>query len=241
MNLGKLGFVCLTTTLGSIGCRSDSPTENAGPEKPTEIAVAELATEIPTSTPTSMPSSTSTQTPSPTSSNTPTQVPTETATSSATATVTLSATPTVTKTATWLPPTATPLPPAPTYPNTPTVRWDESGFITSVSDLKVSIDDFLYYFGLVVTHGNGKCSLYWPRYAAWESLPAYTDVPAAWYDSYLEYRMILHELRIAVLPISDICEQGGGSIQDETDQQILTVTANLKERARILGNIVGAG
>jgi hypothetical protein len=124
---------------------------------------------------------------------------------------------------------------------TPTQPWDQGAFINAVVSSRISIHEFHDYFGTVANGVTGNCFTHWNFYSTWEHMPAFTDVPPEWQTRYTEYRAILHELRIAFTPISDVCASGGGFIPPATDQLILSAVAGLRARAEQLEAAVLAG
>ncbi|MEM7331721.1 MAG: hypothetical protein AAF490_06495, partial [Chloroflexota bacterium] len=216
-----------------------------------ETAVVAIVQEVePTAepdTPTPEPSNTPTNTPEPTATQTP--EPTETATQTATATNTPTNTPepTATQTNTPVPPTNTPLPPPPpptsapvaVYPKTPILEWDEHRFRTSIQAQRDRIPTFLDYFGGVVTGNSGSCQRYWGDYTAWEESPVFTSVPPEWQTAHNEYVSILQTVKAATDPITQVCSNGGGTIDDGTDQAILAAFESLRLRIIALAEQVG--
>jgi hypothetical protein len=241
-------FFLILTILVLAACDNTPPeTQNTPTPIPVEEEVAEVATLEPTPTNSPEPSATATETetpiPSPTSTNTPT--PTNTPTSTPTDTPTPSATPTNTPipptplpTETYTP-TPPPIPEIPVYPNTPTQPWDQGIFSNHVHIVADTVHRFYDYFGNVTTGSTGYCYEYWGTYYdKWEHAPAFTDVPPEWQGRYTEYRSILYDLRIAVLPVSDVCEGGGGFLDEETEQATLAALASLDGRAAQLASTV---
>lgn len=215
----------------------------------TDQVATEMPTETTTFTPvptrTSLPSPTATQTATNTSTNTATPVPSFTPSPIPTNTPTFTPTETSTIVPTLMPTlppvtnTPEPLPTleissAPLYPNTPIQPWDQGVFAQAISAYQVSIEEFYHYFGGVVTGGPGRCGRYWHFYSQWENSPGFSDVPEEWAVSYYQYRQALEDLRIAILPITNVCVNGGGTVDDETDQLILRTIENLMERLSIL-------
>jgi hypothetical protein len=101
--------------------------------------------------------------------------------------------------------------------------------------LRQSLHNFYDYFGRLTTGTTGFCYEFWGTYYdKWEHAPAFTNVPPEWQARYAEYRSILYGVRMAVLPISDVCEDGGGFLNEETDQAILAAILSLKGRAEQL-------
>lgn len=202
---------------------SPEPTETA---EPTE-------TEEPTATPTTAATNIPTETPT----NTPTSTPTDTPIPSATATNTpIPPTPLPTETYT---PTPPPIPEIPVYPNTPTQAWDLGVFSNHVHIVADTVHQFYDYFGNTTTGSTGRCVVYWGTYYdKWEHAPAFTGVPPEWQSRYTEYRSILYDIRVAVTPVTDVCQSGGGFIDDETEQAILAALASLDGRAAQLASTV---
>lgn len=217
----------------------------------TVTAISEIVqitnTLVPTETSTLTPSTTPTMSPSPTS--TPSATPTQTATPSPTPTATYTPsttpTPTNTPTATAVPATNTPLPtptPAlpevPLYPQTPIQPWDINAFKVAVATTEESTHNFHDYFGGVAKGEQGNCYRFFEFYGTWERQPAFTDVPSDWQVYHHEYRAILHELRMAIAPITEVCANNGGTVSDEADQRILASLENLRSRLEQLQTAV---
>ncbi len=181
-----------------------------------------------TATPTLTPTATATATATATS--TETSTPTDTATPKATATP--SATATSTPTRTLPPPTAThtftpsPVPQAPTFPSTPIVAWSVADIRSQVYEARLNVERFLvYHRDYVVGSGRiGDCAS--PLNANKELTRVRTgygaDVPADWYSLYYQYRTLVHEAVAITAPVIAICRNGGGSITDAEDQQIIS-------------------
>lgn len=234
------------------GCASNGPgnTTDAGSvtaaDVVTEVAQSDLnstATSAPTVTPTVLPTETATLQPTatdtmePSSTPTYTPLPTETSTPIPPATETLTPTPII--------PTNTPVPPTPTaqpvtiFPRTPIVEWDEGAFRARVQVLNSSIPTFLDYFGGVTKGDTGNCYRFWTDYDLWEHSPVFTSVPASWVPAYNEYVSILQTVKSATEPITQVCSNNGGSIDEGTDQAILATLESLRLRINALAASLG--
>lgn len=236
-------FILILSTLFIAACNNtpaeSEPTATAVPPTETAETIVQATPITPTTTNTPEPTTTNTEIPTetPTATGTPTETPTETPTNTPTPTETPTNTPTPAPT---IPPvTPTPEPPPtpeiPLYPNTPIQPWDQGLFINHVLSLRESLHNFYDYFGRLANGTTGYCYEFWGTYYdKWEHAPAFTDVPPEWQARYTEYRSILHGIRITVLPIADVCESGGGFLDEETDQRILAAIASLKARAEQL-------
>lgn len=51
---------------------------------------------------------------------------------------------------------------------------------------------------------------------------AFSDVPPDWQALYVEYIRLLDGTVEVTLPVHNVCEAGGGQIDDATDQKILS-------------------
>lgn len=236
----------LVTILVLAACDNATPEiQNTATPVAVEEAVTEVATAEPTPTNSPEPTATAEPTETPTATDTPTATPTNTPTSTPTDTPTPSATPTNTPIPpTSLPPaTDTPAPPPtpeiPLYPNTPTQPWDQGVFANHVYIVADTVHRFYDYFGNTTNGSTGYCYEYWGTYYdKWEHAPAFTDVPPEWQSRYTEYRSILYGIKNAVLPVSNVCQSGGGFIDDETEQAVLAALASLDGRAAQLASAV---
>jgi hypothetical protein len=241
-------FIYLLGILFLAACDNTPPeSQNTATPITVEEEVAEVATAEPTPTNSPEPTATPTETltPSPTSTNTPTATPTKTSTNTPANTPTPSATPSNTPTPRPTIPPATdtptlpPTPEIPLYPNTPTQPWDQGVFANHVYIVADTVHRFYDYFGNTTTGSTGYCYEYWGTYYdKWEHAPAFTDVPTEWQSRYTEYRSILYGIKNAVLPVSDVCQSGGGYLDDETEQAILAALASLDGRAAQLASTV---
>jgi len=205
------------------------------------MAASETQTIPPSKTPiyTTTPTETFTPTVTPTPTNTPSSTPTSTHTPTHTPL------PTETSTPTLPPPTSAPVLPSSTpqpvtiYPRTPTFDWDEGAFRNAVQVLNSTIPVFYEYFGGVVTGNSGSCGRFWSDYDKWEHSPIFTSVPTNWLSAYNEYVSILQTIKLATDPITQVCVDGGGTIDDETDQAILAAFESLKLRIVSLVSVIG--
>ncbi len=51
---------------------------------------------------------------------------------------------------------------------------------------------------------------------------AYSDVPPAWQPLYVEYIRLLDGTVHVSMPVFTVCEAGGGTVDEETDQRMLS-------------------
>lgn len=197
---------------------------------------------------------TPTATSSPTATATSTASPTSTATATATASPTrtetptprYTATPTATLTRTLPPPTLTFTPSAtvqaPFFPQSTLMTWDVNEFAKEVREVDANWAQFLYSFKIIVSKGStGDCGYFrgiWIDTVVGQV--AFTDVPAEWYGVYYEYRVIVNDIVMAVRPLQQICDSGGGTITAEQDQAIIAALENATARAADLNRRVQA-
>jgi hypothetical protein len=125
------------------------------------------------------------------------------------------------------------------FPRTPIVEWDEGAFRTRVQVLNSPIPAFLDYFGAAVKGETGNCYKFWADYDLWEHSPVFTSVPASWTAPYNEYVSILETIKSATEPITQVCSNNGGSIDDGTDQAILAILESLRLRINALAASLG--
>ena len=197
-----------------------------------------------TPTPSATPSHTATPTASPTA--TETLTPTATATSTSTPTPRITLTPTATATATQPPPTLTFTPSAtiqaPYFPQSTIMTWNANEFAKEVREVDTNWAQFLTSFKIIVSKGStGDCSYFrglWIDTVVGQV--AFTEVPSDWYGVYYEYRVIVNDIVLAVQPLQQICDSGGGTITAEQDQAIIAVLENATARAADLNRRVQA-
>ena len=180
-------------------------------------------TETVTATATMPPTATSS--PTPTSTSTPTLMPTATPTTEPTHTFTPRPTKVpVTPTATSAPSTAS-FPPPEVHP------FDVGGLIDYLGRAHDSFQQFLSGFGNIVAHGiKGNCNWYIQVRNDWMGMIAFSDVPDQWQPWYSEYRSLIAGAFDVTLPIHNVCNAGGGTIDDATDQKIINFFDSAQNR-----------
>jgi hypothetical protein len=171
----------------------------------------------------------STSTPAP--SSTPTAIPTHTAT----ATILTTHTDTSTPRPTQPPNTATSTATATVAPFVPinrtTLPFDVDSFIKSLREAHVEVQSFKDYFARIIGSGEtGDCLIVRNRRANWYGAFAYADVPPAWQALYFEYIHLLDGAINVTMPLGKLCETGGGTLDDPTDQQILSYVEFAQQR-----------
>ncbi len=198
-------------------------------------------TPAPSATVAASATATATATASPTPTLTDTPRPTATATRRPTRTAAPTNTPTPVPTATRTPlplPTFTPSPPpaAPVFAETIMHPFTPEHFRNELNELVRFQSKFLAYFKTIVETGvPGRCDLFYGyRNETIVSQAGYNDVPAAWYDLYFQYRVLLVEAVNNVQPITSVCDAGGGTIPLETDLAIIAGLESIVARAQAL-------
>jgi hypothetical protein len=198
--------------LAAPGCVADAPSATATPA-PT-IAVV---TDTPLPTPTA--SFTPTRTPTATRTRTPTASPTVTPSPSATASQTprpspVPNTPTPAATAT----SAT----APQLDRT-TIPFTVESFLKSLGDAHRNVQRFRELLSFVTESGKaGSCAENGYARSALLGAFAYGDVPPVWQPLYFEYIRLLDGTVHVSTPVFTVCEAGGGTIDEETSQRMLS-------------------
>ncbi len=105
------------------------------------------------------------------------------------------------------------------------MAWSVADLRSQVYEARLNVERFLvYHRDYVVGSGRtGDCAS--PLNANKELTRVRTgygsDVPADWYGLYFQYRSLVHEAVNVASPVVTICQQGGGTITDAEDQQII--------------------
>lgn len=218
-----LGLALATALILAPACDSGgaSQTEQAAPVA-SLVEVTATATRAPTETPTLRPTSTPTATPTAMPTQTPTSTPTDT--------------PTVTPT-----PRPTRIPPTPTatltatpaaYVLDPPRPFDPGELYDNLKRVHDSYQAFLGYFGQIVSSGAmGDCNTFRRYWNLWLGLSVFTDVPDTWSSMYAEYRSLVDGTFQVMMPLNNICQGGGGTIDDETDRRIIDYLDMAQNRA----------
>jgi len=122
------------------------------------------------------------------------------------------------------------------------MTWDVNEFAKEVREVDANWAQFLYSFKIIVSKGStGDCGFFrgiWIDTVVGQV--AFTDVPTEWYGVYYEYRVIVNDIVLAVQPLQQICDSGGGTITAEQDQAIIVALENATARAADLNRRVQA-
>ena len=218
-------FVC--ATLSACGSRAVPGDETAQTVPATPVA---QATVVPTATQPATPTPTAAPIETPTATSTPTPSPSPTPTLSPT--FTPSATPAPSPVPTDPPTAAQPAPtPAPTtppsqphvFPETPIQSFDADVFIRYLGLVRDSFRSAADELPQIFSGSKeGDCGSYIGWIALWVTeAPGFEDVPAAWFPLYAEYRALIQEAVTTTWEINLVCDEGGGTVSDETDAAAL--------------------
>lgn len=199
----------------------------------TEVAAAWTVT--PSTTPTASPTATSTATATETATVTDTPTPTATSTSTATATATLTLPP---------PPTATftpaPTQPAPTFATSPIHTWSREDFVHEATEAAINIDNYMLFYRDKVVGSNqrGSCTSVWDFHKELQDVRAAygSDVPAAWYPLYTEYRNLIHTADQANQPVYTNCYNSSASVYKEGAEARIAQLESLAAQLRALAS-----
>ncbi|MFZ0547310.1 MAG: hypothetical protein WAM60_17830 [Candidatus Promineifilaceae bacterium] len=116
-------------------------------------------------------------------------------------------------------------------------RLFQRGFANSVFTMEGTLHQLQDYLGEMSDGRTGACAFTWGYYGTFENLPAFTDVPAEWQSRYMEYRSILNETRIVMIPMVDACIEYNTptfTLPQSTIQSMLPTVANLRVRVETL-------
>jgi hypothetical protein len=104
-----------------------------------------------------------------------------------------------------------------------TLPWGVEAFIDSLSEAHRNVVLFKDYFATITGSGRtGSCQRFDSLRASWLGAFAYSDVPPIWQPLYVEYIRLLDGTVAVSMPLHDLCIAGGGTIDDETTQRILS-------------------
>lgn len=78
-----------------------------------------------------------------------------------------------------------------------------------------------YFAGIVGSGRTGDCLIFDSHNSAFLGAFAYSDVPPEWQPIYFEYIKLLDGAAYVVIPLRDLCNAGGGTVDSPTVQRIL--------------------
>jgi hypothetical protein len=188
-------------------------------EQPAAVVVVPTAT-VPQATDTPRPTATASFTP--TRTRTATRTPTATFTETPSPTATASPTPRPTQPPNTPTPAATATPATAPQLNRTTIPWDIDSFLKSLKTAHRNVQRMRELLSFVTESGKpGSCGEAGFARSAILGAFAYSDVPPAFQPLYVEYIRLLDGTVYATTPVFDVCEAGGGTIDEETSLNML--------------------
>lgn len=119
------------------------------------------------------------------------------------------------------PPVPAPVATAHTYPTTVMQPFEKALFINEVRNLRTSFVELQQIFDAIDIGMSGSCATIQGMNKVWrEDRMGFTEVPAQFNALYVEYRAIIKEAVDVTAEIEQVCRQGGGSVSEETDNNI---------------------
>lgn len=186
-----------TVTVAPAATQTAPPTATE-PPAPTSTRAA-TATATPTSTPTPAPTETSTPVPTATPRNTATPQPAQVAPAA---------------TATTTPASSVVVPPPQVF------QFDVGGFMQYLDYAHSKYQQMTFIIG-AATKQTGSCRAFNQIYGEILGVVAFTGAPEAWQAMVEEYNALRTQVIITIEPVNRVCQAGGGTVDEETDRQML--------------------
>jgi len=195
----------------SVACSGTTPAPTLPPPAARTLPATYVAMPTLLATDTLAPTSTPIRQPTSTAAPTHTRTPLPTATY----------TPRPTDAPTRMARTPTPLPTATASSSRRVEPFNADAFVERLRNTHFDFQMFGAHVGFA-TRGMGECRVAFYYWDIVVHAPAYANVPEAWLSLTSEYIALMDRAVEIMRPIIHVCQAGGGTIDEETDRQILT-------------------
>jgi hypothetical protein len=129
----------------------------------------------------------------------------------------------------------TPTPSVPAFPLTEVAPFTEDAFQYQVGRLRDTMVDLDIIFKRIMGGEQGNCVFFGGLYINWtQHMPVFEDVPAKYFDLYIEYRSIIYEAGTLTQEIGTVCANGGGHVSEEADAAIVNFVQWAKPRTEAM-------